>query len=54
MNCGCLVDDTAVAFAYSKTTIAKSILSAGVILDGIPSLHILPCGRGEKYHKSRF
>jgi hypothetical protein len=29
-------------------------LAAAVVLDGIPQHFIMPCGRGERYHKSRF
>jgi predicted phosphodiesterase len=54
MDCGCLVDDKSVAFAYARTNIAKSILAAGTIIDGIPQLHIMPMARGEKYHASKF
>lgn len=34
MNVGCLVDDTAYAFAYGKETARKSILSCGIVLNG--------------------
>lgn len=54
LDVGALIDDKAMAFAYGKQAIARSILGAAVIIDGTP-IHIpLPCGRGEKYHDSRF
>lgn len=54
MDTGCLIDDEALAFAYSKRQVKRSVLSACVVLDGMP-IHIpMPCGRGEKYHDSRF
>ena len=49
MNAGCLVDDKALAFAYSADRLQKAILSAATVIDGIPQLHIMPCGRNEPY-----
>lgn len=54
MDTGCGVDDKAVAFAYGRMQQVRSMLSAGVVLDGVPYHHIMPCGPGEKYHKSNF
>jgi hypothetical protein len=54
MDSGCGVDDKAVAFAYGKTNQIRSILSAGVVLDGIPYHEVMPCGPGEKYHRRKF
>lgn len=54
MDTGCGIDDKAVAFAYGRHQRVRSILSAGVVLDGIPVHEIMPCGPGEKYHRSRF
>jgi hypothetical protein len=54
MNVGCLVDDKAVAFAYAADHLQKSILSAATVIDGVPQLHIMPCGRGEKYARKNF
>ncbi len=53
MDVGCGIDDTAMAFAYGKHIINRSIISAGVVIDGIPYLEIMPIGKGEKYHDSR-
>lgn len=54
MNVGCGVLDSHVAFRYAANIRIKSILSAGVVLDGIPHHRIMPCGKGERYHASRF
>lgn len=54
MDTGCGIDDKAYAFAYGRHTRQRSMLSAGVVLDGIPYHEIMPCGAGEKYHKSKF
>ena len=53
MNTGCGVDDKHAAFAYAENIKVKSILSAGVVLDGIPFHHIMPAGAGEKYSRSK-
>lgn len=54
MDTGCGIDDEAYAFAYAEEQATRSILSSGVVLDGIPEHIIMPCGKGEKYHDSRF
>ncbi|KKK58229.1 hypothetical protein LCGC14_3046550 [marine sediment metagenome] len=54
MDVGCGVDDKAYAFAYAKEQITRSILSAGIILNGVPYHEVMPCGKGEPYHQSKF
>lgn len=54
MDTGCGVDTRAMQFAYGKHYIKKPILGAGIVRDGIPFHEIMPCGPGEKYHRSRF
>lgn len=54
MDTGCGIDDKAYAFAYAKEQVTRSILSAGIVLDGIPYHEVMPCGKGERYHDSRF
>jgi predicted phosphodiesterase len=54
MDVGCGIDDRAVAFAYGRASKVRSILSAGVVIDGVPVHEIMPCGPGERYHRSRF
>ena len=53
MDVGCGIDDTAYAFAYGKHQIKRSIISAAVVLDGIPYHEIMPIGFGEKYYDGR-
>ena len=54
MDVGCLIDDKAMAFAYGQRIKIRSVLSVGVIIDGVPQVIPMPVGRGEKYHDSRF
>lgn len=54
MDTGCLIDIDAFNFAYGQNEKKRPMLSTGVVLDGIPQHFIMPCGTGEKYHKSRF
>jgi len=54
MDTGCGVDDTAYAFAYAKEQTQRSVLGAGVVLDGIPYFEPMPCAKGERYHDSNF
>ncbi len=54
MDVGCGIDDDAYAFVYADEQITRSILSAGIILDGTPYHEMMQCGKNEKYHDSRF
>lgn len=54
MDTGCLIDDKAYAFAYGRHMKRRSVLSAGVIIDGQPYLEYLRCGPGEEYNRSKF
>ena len=54
MDIGCGVDDQSMAFAYGKFANRRSILSCGVVIDGIPYHEVMACGKGEKYHDSNF
>jgi hypothetical protein len=54
MDAGCGIDIDAWQFMYGRSMDDKPILSAGVVIDGIPYLEIMPIGPGEKYNKSRF
>lgn len=54
MDTGCGVDDKAYAFAYAKEQVTRSILGSGIIIDGTPYHEIMKCGRGERYHDSKF
>lgn len=53
MDTGCGIDDKALAFAYGKHNKTRSVLGAGVVLDGIPYHEVCPIGPGEKYHRSK-
>lgn len=54
LDTGCGIDVDAWQFAYGKHMRLRPILSAAVVLDGIPQHFIMKCGRKEKYHKSKF
>jgi len=54
MDTGCGIDVDAWQFAYGKHMPRRPILAAAVVLNGDPQHFIMPCGRGEKFHKSRF
>lgn len=54
LDTGCGIDDKAAAFAYGRHFKARSILSAAVVLDGLPYHEVMPCGPGEKYHKRKW
>jgi hypothetical protein len=54
LDCGCLIDIDAYQFAYGKHLRSRPMLSAAVVIDGVPQHFIMPCGKGEKYHKSKF
>jgi len=54
MDTGCGIDDQAVAFAYGRANPIRSIISVGLVIDGIPYHEVMPMARGERYHKSRF
>ena len=49
LDVGCGIDDKAFAFAYGKHVIKRSIISAAVVLDGIPYHEIMPIGWKERY-----
>ena len=51
MNVGCGIDVDQLAFDYGRNHVRKPILSAGIVLDGIPYLEIMPCSKGERYYK---
>jgi predicted phosphodiesterase len=54
MDTGCGIDAGHPAMNYGRNMLAKPILSAGVVLDGIPYHEPMPCGRGEAFHRSKF
>jgi len=54
LDTGCGVDDRLFAFAYGRHIKKKSVLSCGVVLDGVGQHIIMPAGRGETYDRARF
>ena len=54
MDVGCGFNWDVVQFLYQDKNPCKPIVAAGTVIDGIPQLHIMPCGKGEKYHDSKF
>ncbi len=54
LDTGCGIDVDAWQFAYGRHIKERPILSAAVVLDGIPYHEVMQCGIGELYHKSRF
>jgi len=54
MDTGCLIDDKAMAFAYGLRTKIRSMLSVGVIIDGVPQVIPMPVGKGEEYWDGNF
>lgn len=54
MDVGCGIDDKQMAFAYGKFARRRSIISCGVVIDGIPHHEVCAIGPGEKYSDERF
>ena len=55
LNVGCGIDIGAYAFDYGKMFPVRPILGCGIVRDGDEGVFVpMPCGRGEKYHRSRF
>ncbi len=55
LDTGCGIDDKAYAFAYAAEQTKRSCISCAVVIDGKEPHHIMmPAGKGEKYHDSRF
>lgn len=52
MDLGCLIDDSAMQFAYGRHMRQRSIIGAGVVLGGKRPYHeIMPIGPGEEYKR---
>ncbi len=54
MDVGTCIDDSAFAFSYAKEQTYRSVLSCGVVLNGMPQHIMMEVGKGEKYHDGRF
>lgn len=54
LSVGCGIDTKALAFAYGKFQVKRPILGCAGVIDGEQPISIvMPCGRGEKYHRSK-
>lgn len=53
MDVGCGIAWNRIQFLYQDRNPCKPIMAAGVVADGMPQLHLMPCGKGEKYHDSK-
>ena len=51
---GCGIDDSKMAFHYGRHMQRRSIISAAVIIDGIPYIEPMPMAKGEKYWDGNF
>ena len=54
LDTGCGIDVDAFQFAYGQHVDERPVLGSAVIIDEIPYPEVMPCGRGELYHKSNF
>lgn len=54
MDLGCLVDRVHPAMMYAEGGAQKQMMSTGVVIDSHPYYEMMPCGPGQKYHRSRF
>lgn len=55
LNVGCGIDIGSYAFDYGKMFVVRPILGCGIVIDGDQGIFVpMPCGRGERYHRSRF
>lgn len=41
MQCGCLVDDSSLAFSYNNVNIQRPVIGTGLIIDGVPILEAM-------------
>jgi len=49
MNVACSIDTKSLAFAYNKTTLARPIISHGIVIDGLPKLLPMVLGRNGRW-----
>jgi predicted phosphodiesterase len=55
LNVGCGIDIGSYAFDYGKMFPIRPILGCGIVVDGDQGIFVpMPCGKGERYHRSRF
>ena len=49
MSCGCLIDDSAYAFAYNNVNLKRPIIGTGLIIDSIPVLEPMVLSSGGRW-----
>lgn len=49
MQCGCLVDDDALAFSYNNVNIRRPVIGTGLIIDSIPVLEPMILNEGGRW-----
>ncbi len=54
MDTGAGCDDRQLAFAYNQYNKIRSVIGAGIILNGVPYYEIMPMGKNEKYEDIKF
>lgn len=54
LDCGCGIDEEKFNFAYAHNDPIRPFLSVAVVIDGVPYLEPMRCGKGEPYHDSKF
>ncbi len=54
MDVGCGIDRLNPAMKYDRKNPLKPVLACAVLIDGHPYQELMPCGPGEKYHRSNF
>jgi len=54
MDVGCGIEYNAVQFLYQDRNPCKPVMSVGTVIDNVPQLHVMPCGKNEPYHDSKF
>ena len=54
LDVGCGIDTNHPAYSYDTNLVNRPVISAAVVIDGLPYHEIMPMSRGEAYHRSRF
>lgn len=54
LDVGCGADERHPAMWYARDNTEKWLIGCGAVLDGAPHHFMMPCGRGEPYHRSNF
>jgi len=54
MDVGCGIAWDKIEFLYQDRNPCKPVISLGTVIDTLPQLHVMPCGKSERYHDSKF